>query len=259
MHKKKPKSTVHSLGQNFLLSSTIANLMAKTVDKTDTIIEIGPGRGIVTKALSKRAKDVIAVEIDKNLVAHLTKLQASSQLYNVKFVNEDILKFLPTFKPNKNMDTKIKIVGSLPYYITSPILNSITTMKIIPDEVTLLIQKEVAKKITAKTPKNTYLATLLQSLFDTKYICDVTKDNFEPTPKVDSSVIRLTKNTQANQLQEYTIKKYQGFVRKAFSNPRKMLNKTFSEAELNKADINPMARPQEVETKKWIEMFLKKC
>jgi 16S rRNA (adenine1518-N6/adenine1519-N6)-dimethyltransferase len=242
-----------SLGQNFLTDTNIAQTMAFNLNASngDTVIEIGPGLGAVTSYVETlyihtNAK-LIAVEFDQRFIDKLNKMFAENP--NISVVNEDVLKFLPKFESNG----PIKIIGSLPFYITSPILHAIIKMKKQPEKVIIMIQKEVARKIINDAPDGSYLSAFTQTFYDVANVIEVPRTVFRPEPDVDATVISLTKNNITMPLEQ--IEKYEGFLHKAFKNPRKMLNKAFSKDELKRGDIDSSLRPQAVSAQRWYEFF----
>ncbi len=244
---------IRSLGQNFLIKASIADLMVRALDvgRDEDIIEVGPGHGILTEALLHRVSDtdskVFAVEVDERFAAKLLGMYVYEK--NVQIIHADILKWLPTFEPTR----KTKVFGSLPYYITSPILHTVIKMKKMPDLAVFLIQKEVAEKICSDAPDSSYLSAFIQTFYTTEHMFNVPKMEFSPSPKVDGAVIKLTLKNTVMDLD--TIEKYEGFLHKAFSSPRKMLNKPFTEVELAKGGIEARLRPQNLSAEQWLEFF----
>ncbi len=162
-------------------------------------------------------------------------------------IEANVLDFLPQYSTEKSF----KIIGSLPYYITSPILHEIIKMNKRPKKVVVLIQKEVAKKIAAKAPDSSYLSTFIQTFYEVEYVATVDKNEFSPVPKVDGGILKMTLKPDVN----IDVKKYEGFLHKGFSNPRKMLNKVFYEDEINRAQIDSTKRPQNYNSEEWLKFF----
>lgn len=241
------------LGQNFLTDINIAQAMVESLEIAagDDVIEIGPGLGALTDLLAKLLHftqfNLTAVETDPRFIPKLESMFVENP--TVSIVNEDVLKFLPVFDSNR----EIKIIGSLPFYITSPILHAIIKMKKQPSKVIIMIQKEVATKILNDAPDGSYLSAFTQTFFDVAHVVEVSRTKFDPAPDVDATVISLTKNNVNMPTEQ--IEKYEGFLHKAFKNPRKMLNKAFSQDDLKRAGIAPSLRPQEVSAKGWLEFF----
>lgn len=241
------------LGQNFLIDTRVVNNMvdALEVGNGEDFIEIGSGHGILTEVLTRKIRGstskLFAVEIDERFCKKLEEMFLEDE--NVVIIYSDILEYLKTFQPER----KFKILGSLPYYITSPILHKIIKMKIAPENCVLLVQKEVAEKIKSKAPDSSYLSSFVQTFFDVTYLGKVESEKFTPKPEVDGGIIKLTKK-QISVSPEF-IEKYEGFLHKAFSHPRKMLNKAFTKEELEKGNINPNLRAQNLDSTEWLNFF----
>lgn len=181
------KYNVHpnkKLGQNFLFDENALNKIAESVTENDTVIEIGPGLGTLTAILAKKAKKVIAVEIDQQMIRILND---RFKLYNnVQILNEDILHV-----NIDEIDPEAKIVANLPYYITTSIVTKILNTKI--KDITILIQKEVAERICAKPgTKKAGAITYFVNYYAEPYIVgNVSKEAFIPSPEVESSIVKL--------------------------------------------------------------------
>lgn len=245
---------IKSLGQNFLTDPKLVYAMVNhlNMSETDTVVEIGPGLGILTTELSERLPDdkgdIYAIEIDERFVEKLTSMFLDDS--NVRIVKSDILEWLPVFNPN----TPFKLIGSLPYYITSPIIHGILEMQRLPELCVLLIQEEVAQKIAAKLGDMSYMATIVQTFYTVELMDFVPKTMFNPVPQVDGRVIKLTKRDTLK-ISKAELQRYEGFLHKGFASPRKMLNKVFSAQELVAYGINGSDRPEDVAVDKWVEMF----
>jgi len=244
---------IKALGQNFLLDKQIGWDMADAlgVVEGDEVVEIGPGHGVVTEALADKVKNtscvLYTVEIDERFIKKL--VGKFSRDKNIKIIQDNILDYFPNFEPKG----EFKIIGSLPYYITSPIIHSIIEMQKLPQTCVFLIQKEVGEKITSKSPDSSYLSVYIQTFFDVEYLFKVSRTEFKPEPKVDGGVIKLTKK-DVNFNSEFK-KKYRGFLHKGFGSPRKMLNKRFSKEELEKGGIDPILRPQNLSADEWLKFY----
>jgi 16S rRNA (adenine1518-N6/adenine1519-N6)-dimethyltransferase len=245
---------VKSLGQNFLTDYTVVNRMLDYLGNIDacTTIEIGPGLGVLTEELVKRRGNIhspiYTVEIDPRFVQKLIEMFVAEE--NLFVIEADILHWLPYFEVNGT----IKILGSLPYYITSNIVHAIVEMKQLPSVAVLLVQKEVAKKISDMAPDSTYISALVQTFFNVDYLEEVSKKAFSPQPPVEGGVIKLTKREE-NYPTNFVVK-YEGFLRKAFSRPRKMLNKIFKKEELAKGNIDPSLRAQNLNADQWLKFYM---
>ena len=247
---------IKELGQNFLLHKEVALKMVEALElsQNEVVVEIGPGLGFITELLSKVLLDkksmIYAVEIDDRFTSKLNVEFFHNE--NVLIVNEDVLKWLPGFNPKQEI---FKIIGSLPYSITSPILHTIAKLPIRPSVSVFLIQKEVAQKITSKAPDSSFLSSFIQTFFSIESIGIVEKDKFNPIPKVDGAVTRLRKTSW--DISFLDIKKYEGFLHKAYAHPRKMLNKMFTQDEIEKTGINPSLRAQNYNSEDWVNFFKK--
>jgi 16S rRNA (adenine1518-N6/adenine1519-N6)-dimethyltransferase len=243
------------LGQNFLIDRTIADQMvsALEIENGDEIVEIGSGFGIITEALLKKSKDkkvkINAVEIDGRLYKNLVERFSGEE--RIEFHNEDFLRWFPQF----SFQRELKIIGSVPYYITSPIIHQIIKADRRPKIAILLVQKEVAEKIKSTAPDSSYLSSFVQTFFDVQYLGKVPSRKFNPEPEVDGGVLKLICKEKDEDFLPDFIRRYEGFLHKAYSNPRKMLNKVFKKDELEKGKIDPHLRPQNLDAEEWLTFF----
>ncbi len=188
-----------SLGQNFLTDKHIIDkiITESNIETNDLVVEIGPGIGVITKEASARAGKVIAVEIDKNLIPILKKTLADCK--NVEVINKDILKtdLNGLIEENSKIDgtpiENVRIIGNLPYYITTPIIMKILEEGVRAKSITVMMQKEVAERIMAKAGSKEYgaLSVAVQYYCEVQHVANVPKEVFVPQPKVDSAVLRL--------------------------------------------------------------------
>jgi 16S rRNA (adenine1518-N6/adenine1519-N6)-dimethyltransferase len=244
---------IKKLGQNFLMDYKVVQEMVDALElgKKETIVEIGPGLGVLTdiliKSMDMSNSRVYAVEIDERFVKKLEQMFA--EYLNVDIIEADVLRWLPDFETKEDF----KILGSLPYYITSPIIHEIIRMKKRPKLCILLIQREVADKITDKAPDSSYLSVFVQTFFDVEYLGFVPRGAFKPEPRVDGGIIRF--RLKDVDLDSNTLIHYEKFLHRGFRHPRKMLNKVFSDPELQMVGIDPQSRPQDLSANKWLEFF----
>lgn len=183
------------LGQNFLINDEVINgiVEASNIQKEDLVIEIGPGLGTLTSELLENAGKVIAIELDENM---LPILNDRFKLYdNFKLLNEDVLKVDLNKLISENMGglSKAKVVANLPYYITTPIIMKLLEDKLNIESITVMVQKEVADRITAK-PGDKLSGSITYSVdyyAEAEKIVFVDKSSFIPEPEVDSEVIKL--------------------------------------------------------------------
>src|SRR3989344_603830 len=182
------------LGQHFLRNKKILEEIARAAElsKRDIVLEVGPGHGELTEFLARRAKKVIAIEKDWELISQLR--EKFKDRANVEIREGDILKskFL-------NLKSSYKVVANLPYYITSRFLRTFLERKNKPKLMVLMVQYEFAKRICAKPPEMNLLALSVQAYAKPQFIRKVSRGNFSPPPEVDSAVIKITLGRPAPQ------------------------------------------------------------
>ena len=244
-----------NLGQNFLMDKNIIDKIVEgtEINAEDTVIEIGPGIGVITQEAANRAKKVIAVEIDKSLIPILGETLAEHD--NIKIINEDILKLdLNKIIDEENAES-VKIIGNLPYYITTPIIMKILNDEVKAKSITVMMQKEVAERIKAEPGTKTYgaISVAVQYSCLVKKIADVPRTVFVPQPNVDSTVLKLIPRgkgaveVQDKKLFFECIKAGFGQRRKTLSNSLQTIRGTSKEtiiASLNAAGIEPTRRAE---------------
>lgn len=182
-----------SLGQNFLVDENVILNTIKSADinKNDLIIEIGPGLGTLTNELLKYAGKVICVELDKRMVEILK--DRFIFFNNIEIINEDILKLDLNKIIEENKEYNVKIVANLPYYITTPIIMKLLESKVNFDSITVMVQKEVADRLCAKTGERGAgaITYAVEYYAISKKLFIVPSTSFVPEPKVESEVINL--------------------------------------------------------------------
>ncbi len=188
-----------SLGQNFLTDKNIIDKIIEDsyIGEDDLVIEIGPGIGVLTQAAAETGARVIAVEIDKNLIPILR--ETLGEYERVQVVNADILKtdinalIRQAEEAEGRNFRSVRIIGNLPYYITTPIIMKILEEGVHATSITIMMQKEVAERINAEPGTKAYgaLSVAVQYYCSVKPVARVPKEVFMPQPKVDSAVIRL--------------------------------------------------------------------
>ena len=222
---------------------------ALNLTSSDFVLEVGPGAGAVTRCLLEIPDiKVVAVEIDPALVEALKKSFGKRTGFQV--INTDILDYLAV----TNVEN-CKIVGSLPYNITSPLLHLIIEKGIRPTTCIFLVQKEVGEKICSGAPEASYMSSFVQTFFSPEYITTVEKTLFNPIPKVDGAIIKLVRKEGTESLYR-NVSEYEKFLHRAYSKPRKMLNKIFTREELEKIGMDGSLRAQNIDPEKWIEAFI---
>lgn len=189
-----------SFGQNFLTDTNILQKIVDTaeINKNVNVIEIGPGIGALTEFLAENASEVMAFEIDERLVPILEDTLRDHD--NVKVINEDVLKadLQTRVKEFENPDLPIKVVANLPYYITTPILMHLIESKIPFSEFVVMMQKEVADRISAEPNTKAYgsLSIAVQYYMTAKVAFVVPRTVFVPAPNVDSAILKMTRRKQ---------------------------------------------------------------
>jgi len=251
-----------SLGQHFLVDTSVllTIVQAAELSPEDTVVEVGPGLGILTVELARHAGSVIAVELDTEL-ASLLKHRLKS-LANLRVFNADILKVNPSqLLEGKN---KYKVVANLPYYITSPVLRYFVEASPKPSLMVMMVQKEVGEAIVAGPGKMSLLAVSLQVYSKPRIISHVPSRCFYPQPKVDSVILRF------DVLAEPAVKvadmnSFFEVVRCGFSSPRKQLHNSLArglgmksaEADLllERVDIDPKRRAETLSLEEWAKLY----
>lgn len=245
-------SAKKNLGQNFLCSQSTLNkiIEAAEINSNDVVVEIGPGLGTLTRELVQRAAKIHAVELDENLIPFAKFHTNNSD--KIKFYHQNALQFIPPEVP-------YKLVANIPYYITSPLLTHFLFEVKTPALIVLLVQKEIAEKITAKEGDLSLLSLTTQALSKPEIIEIVSADKFYPRPKVDSAILRLRPYDQPIISFELW-PKFKRLMSAAFSQKRKMLktslraaNLTAEEVQklLDKSDISNDRRPQTLSLEEW--------
>ncbi|MEX0887946.1 MAG: rRNA adenine dimethyltransferase family protein [Patescibacteria group bacterium] len=210
-------------------------------------MEVGAGTGAVTKELAPRARRVIAVEFDRDLIPHL-KLHLSG-VKNVEVVNDDILSL--DLNPYA-LNPRFKVVGAIPYQITSPLLHKILHSSARPKSITFIVQKEVAEKITATSPDATYLSNFVANFGEARLLKVVKPGAFNPPPKVDSAIVHIELFTKPKI--EDTVK-LEKFLHHGFRHPRKMIHHQFEAGVLAESKLTPQARPAHLSKEDWRNLY----
>lgn len=187
-------------GQNFLIDTHVLEkiIRAANITKDDFIVEIGPGIGTMTQYLCEAAREVVAVEIDKNLIPILEN-DTLSEYDNVTVINQDILKLdLNKLVQERNNGKPVKVVANLPYYITTPIIMGLFENGTPIENITVMVQKEVAQRMQVGPGTKEYgaLSLAVQYYADPYIVANVPPNCFMPRPNVGSAVIQLTKHIE---------------------------------------------------------------
>lgn len=252
-------------GQNFLMSEHVLNQIVETaqIEPTDTIVEIGPGLGVLTRELCLRAHKVIAIEKDRDMLRALRETildDTRDAKEKITILQQDALQFDPS-----TISSPYKLVANLPYNVATPILENFLVKtahtKHQPTRIAVLIQKEVAEKACAKTGDHNVLSLTIQPFGKPEIIAHVPPGSFFPSPKVTSSILLITPY-ETPLLPEELTKPYFRFIHAAFSQKRKMLGKSLQQIApkeairelLSKANIPPEIRPQELTLDHWLTL-----
>ena len=231
-------------GQNFLVDNNLLDKIVSTVDPqlNDHILEIGPGKGVLSEKILPQVKEMLAIEIDPLLVDHLNK---QKNLKELNVIQGDILvnniRDLPITNP-------VRVIGNIPYNITSPIIFWLIEQLDYWDDAFVMAQKEVAQRLTAKVSTKAYgrLTVVVGAYLNVDYRFTIPPDVFIPKPKVDSAFIWLTKKKQPL-IKDEDYVKFKKIVAAAFNQRRKMLRnsmKSWDFSKLVKENIDFSRRPE---------------
>lgn len=254
-------------GQNFLINDNIKDKIVKSasLEKNDLVVEIGPGLGAITEIILKQKNYLLAIELDKRLFDYLNK--KFCDIPNFRIINNDYLKLntinvINEISKIKNLNRKI-VIANLPYSISSLIIAKICLEKIY-DLCIIMVQKEMALRIVAKPNSKNYNAftVWLNKFIDVEFLFDVGPKNFIPSPKVISSVVKITFKNQRN---DFDYEKYRKFLNKCFLSRRKTLfNNLVQHYPREKIknifllfNINNIVRAQELKPDTLFELFIK--
>ncbi len=253
------KSFLNSLGvrpkkglsQNFLIDG---NIVAKIVSQAevecgDYVLEIGSGPGALTQALINQGAEVVAVELDEVFASALKR-------FDIKVYNEDILAF-----PLEKLERRGKVVANLPYHITAPILTKLATRRDLFSSVTVMVQEEVARRLTASPKSRDYgsLTIFLNFYTEPTYAFRVSRSCFFPAPNVDSAVVTFA----LKEPPQVDADRFFKLVRTAFGQRRKMMKKLLAAvygveevaAAFEQVGINPKARAEELGLETFLALF----
>jgi 16S rRNA (adenine1518-N6/adenine1519-N6)-dimethyltransferase len=253
--KLRPKE---DLGQNFLISEQVLDEIVQIaqIKKSDTIIEVGPGLGVLTQELVKKSENVLAVEKDKRFITLLKKYFRSEK--NLQILEQDALRF--NFE---NIKGDYKIVANIPYYLTSHLLQVLLALKHTPTRMVLMVQKEVAERLTATPGALSILGISVQIFADVSIEANVPKENFWPKPKVDSCIILIQPKNKFPEIRDQKL--FFRILKIAFAGKRKQIHNTLAnglkltkneiEKLLSDSKIDSSARPQELTIEEWIRLY----
>lgn len=254
--KKHQTRPLKKFGQNFLIDKETIDKVVEASDlkPNDIVLEIGPGIGSLTQELAKRAKKVIAAEKDQNMIEILKETVGNFK--NIKIIQKDILKF----RVSNFGFQEYKVVANLPYYVATPTIRKFLESPNPPELMVLMVQKEVAQRITAKPPDMNLLAASVQFYAEPKIISFVPKEFFWPKPKVDGAVLKIIPKQTPKMDRDLFFK----ITKAGFSQPRKQLSNNLSKqlgfkkeiinAWLLKNKIQPGQRAETLTMKDWTNL-----
>ena len=259
------------LGQNFLIDKRALDKILATTELSpqDTVVEIGPGIGTLTRELAQNVKRVIAVEKDRAMIEILR--ETTKDLPNIEIVQGDILKLnlAELSYPHLNRAKGYKVVANLPYYITSPVIRKFLEAELLSKEARLLrpalmvlmVQKEVAQRICAKPSHMSLLAVSVQFYAKPEIISYISKNSFWPVPKVDSAILKITPITADINADARGFFK---IVKAGFKQPRKQLGNNLAKGLgvkkeilaqwLEKNHVQPSQRAETLGVETWIRL-----
>ncbi len=248
------------LGQNFLVDQNVLRLIISSAQplRGEYVLEVGPGTGVLTRALLDQGAEVVAVEADNRLAANLRNGLKNNR--ELTLIEGDILKLsLQRLIEEHSIE---KVVSNLPYSITTPLLYRLCTVENPPRQMVLMVQWETAQRITATFGEKDYsaLGILISFIYQTEMVHRVSPNSFRPRPKVESAIIRLERRIE---IPAHTIRKaLRKVISHGFSHPRKMVLRSLSLSEnpvdwrrlLEDAGIEPSARPHQVPPDLWLSL-----
>ncbi len=224
-----------SLGQNFLIDKNFVDKIVEASDIEDeNVLEIGPGIGTITYEMAKKAKKVVAIEIDQSLIPILD--ENLEEFDNVKLINEDILKVdLKKLVEEEFNGESFKVVSNLPYYITTPIIEMLITRDLSCKDMTIMVQKEVGERMVASEKDKDYssLSVFIKFYTEAKILVKLPKSVFMPQPKIDSTILKLKLRVYDENVDQETLFK---LVRAGFNKRRKTILNSMSDV-INKEDL----------------------
>ncbi len=253
------------LGQHFLIDEAVLEqiILAAELNPEDVVIEVGPGLGVLTRELAKKAAKVIAVELDSQLVVALHKTLVAFP--NVVIVNADILQVVPSQLVGSYLkQDSYKVVANLPYYITSPVLRHFLEASLKPQLMVVMMQKEVGEAIVASSGKMSLFSLSVQFYAKPGILIHVPARSFYPPPKVDSVVLRL----DLLPLPAVVVSDVDSFfdiMSKGFSSPRKQLRNSLAHglgvpaseiaSILESLGIEPQRRAETLTLEEWAKVW----
>jgi 16S rRNA (adenine1518-N6/adenine1519-N6)-dimethyltransferase len=252
-----------SLGQNFLKSEKAVRQIVEAgeLKKTDTVLEIGPGTGILTESLLKTGAKVVAIEKDRELIPLLQE-KFAKELKSKQFqlIEGDILE-LPVKKVLKTKE--YKLIANIPYYITGAIVRKFLEEAIQPSKIVVLVQKEVAERAIARDGKGSLLSISIKAFGEPKLVGVVKAGSFVPAPKVDSAILSISNISRSNFKNNKEEKAFFELIHLGFGHKRKTLAHNLKEGGIqgeviarifSELEIPEKIRAEDLHTKEWLAL-----
>jgi 16S rRNA (adenine1518-N6/adenine1519-N6)-dimethyltransferase len=241
-------------GQNFLADRNLLDKIVRTIDpkKSDSILEIGPGEGALTELIYPIVKEMVAIEIDPMLIEHLKNRET---LKGLNIVHGDVLLQDIENLPVKNL---VRVIGNIPYNITSPIIFWLIEQLHFWDDAFIMMQKEVAERLSAVVGTKAYgrFTVVTGAYLNMEYCFTIPPDVFIPKPKVDSAIIRFTKKENPL-ISDEKYMRFNKLVSAAFSQRRKMLRNTLKGWDIHpdlQEQINFSRRPETLTIEEFVAL-----
>lgn len=241
--------TQKKFGQNFLIDPSVIteSIRAANLLTEDVVVEIGAGAGVLTQRLADKAKLVHVFEIDQSLRPLLKETLGSYAniiLHFQDFRHANLTELLA--------DQPYKVVANLPYNAGTHILGQLIMLPHPPLSITVLLQKEVAQKITAAAPHATYLSNFVSLYGQASIKKIIGPHSFMPAPKVESAILHIEKKQIIDSAE---MSAFSGLLHRGFANPRKKINKAFSVEELEKSGVDNNLRPENLSLDDWMRLY----
>jgi len=252
-----------SLGQNFLTSvpARIAIVKAGNLAITDVVLEVGPGKGFLTRELLNSGAKIVALEKDRDLIPLLSETFAEEiKSGQLTLIEGDVLEFEPsTFCPPPST---FKLIANIPYYITGAILSRYLSLPTPPTDMVVLVQKEVAERVVTRDAKESILSLSVKAYGDPKIVYRVSRGSFNPIPNVDSAVLQIQNISHKNFKNQYHEDMFFKIVHAGFAHKRKFLisnlkeqfPKTSWQETFTSLNLSEKVRAEDVPLSVWLKI-----